>query len=246
MTDLPVALALLTRLPLPRLPDAAFGRQARAVWAFPFAGLAVGAMGALAAAVATALGLPPSIAAGLCLMAQALGTGAMHEDGLADTADGFWGGWTVERRLEIMKDSRIGTYGVLALILTVGLRWMALGVVLAISVWPVLAVAVLSRAGLPVLMAAMSGARPGGLSDKVGRPVMGSAVGSVALGLVLAGMILPAALPALLLATILGLAGMAALAWGKIRGQTGDVLGATQQVTEVMGLLALAAILSSV
>ncbi len=56
----------------------------------------------------------------------AMMTGAMHEDGLADTVDGFWGGWTVQRRLEIMKDSHIGSYGVIALVLSLGLRWMAL------------------------------------------------------------------------------------------------------------------------
>ena len=63
--------------------------------------------------------------------AQALATGALHEDGLADSVDGFWGGATRERRLEIMKDSRIGSYGALALILSVLIRWTALSALLA-------------------------------------------------------------------------------------------------------------------
>ncbi len=72
------------------------------------------------------LGLGSGIVAAMVLAAQAMITGAMHEDGLADTADGLWGGWDKARRLEIMKDSHIGTYGVMALILTVLVRWSAL------------------------------------------------------------------------------------------------------------------------
>lgn len=87
--DVQLALALLTRLPLPgqALPD----RGAGAAWAWPLAGVAVGGLAALTAALALAVGLPATVAAALALAVQALATGAMHEDGLADTADGLWG-----------------------------------------------------------------------------------------------------------------------------------------------------------
>lgn len=236
-----VALALLTRLPLPRLPDSAFARQSQAAWAFPLAGLAVAAPAAGLGALALAAGLPAAAAAGLILTVQILLTGAMHEDGLADTADGFWGGFTPERRLEIMKDSRIGTYGVLALVLSVGLRWVALTAAVQLhGLWIVPAVALLSRAGLPTLMCALPPARAGGLSRGVGRPDWlraGLALGlGLGLGVALGG---PEMIPA---AALVGLAvtGLAALARSKIGGQTGDILGAAEQLAQIAALLVLA------
>ncbi|MCE8009792.1 adenosylcobinamide-GDP ribazoletransferase [Aestuariivita sp.] len=243
LLDLPVALVLLTRLPLPALPDAGFAREARAVWAFGLAGAVVGGIGAAVASIALGLGLAPVLAAGLCLGAQMIATGAMHEDGLADTVDGFWGGWTAERRLEIMKDSHIGTYGVLALVLSVGLRWLALSVVLNGSVLAVIAVAMLSRAVLPTLMAALPRARPGGLSDRVGRPPMAAAGLAAALGVFGVVACLGAQAAPVLLVTLLAAGGMAALARAKIGGQTGDVLGATQQMIEIACLLVLSSTL---
>lgn len=238
-----VALALLTRLPLPALPDQAFERQAHASWAFPLVGFAVGAVAGVIAYIALGIGLPVWIAAGLALAAQIIVTGAMHEDGLADTADGFWGGWTPDRRLEIMKDSQIGTYGVLALLISVGLRWAALSVVLSHSVWVLLAVAIASRMGLPALMAVLPRARPDGLSDRVGEPPAPSVLLSGFIGLVLVGVVLRTDMAVVVLATILAVWACGAVARAKIGGQTGDVLGATQQVTELACLIALAAAL---
>ncbi|SDD96635.1 adenosylcobinamide-GDP ribazoletransferase [Ruegeria marina] len=240
--DTALAMVLLTRLPLPKLPEVAFARQAAAVWAFPLAGLAVGLLACLAGALAQAGGLSPLAVAGSMLVVMVMSTGAMHEDGLADTADGLWGGFTPERRLEIMKDSRIGTYGVLALILSQVLRLAALAALAASgALWSLLAAAVWSRALMPVLMAALPNARGAGLSQSVGRP----APAPVALGLALAcGLSLlvagfAAGIPALLAA--LAALGLAALARAKIGGQTGDILGAAQQVAEIVFLLALSA-----
>ncbi|MEC7259603.1 MAG: adenosylcobinamide-GDP ribazoletransferase, partial [Pseudomonadota bacterium] len=151
--DILVALALLTRLPLPRLPDAAFQHQARVVWAFPLAGLIVGGLGALAGMLALHAGLPATVAAGLALVVHCAATGAMHEDGLADTLDGLWGGHTRERRLEIMKDSTVGAYGAIALVLSLGLRWALFAALLPVAPGAIVAAACLSRAGMPVLMA---------------------------------------------------------------------------------------------
>ncbi|MEM6375220.1 MAG: adenosylcobinamide-GDP ribazoletransferase, partial [Pseudomonadota bacterium] len=120
--DLGRAVALLTRCPVPDFLLAPGGDRAgaHAAWAYPIAGLIPGALAALFGSLAMFFGLGPAIAALSALGMAAFVTGALHEDGLADCADGFWGGWTPERRLEIMRDSRIGTYGVLTLIVIIG------------------------------------------------------------------------------------------------------------------------------
>ena len=166
----------------------------------------------------------------------------MHEDGLADTADGFWGGWTAERRLEIMKDSVIGSYGVIALILGLGLRWLALSAILAQGASAfevVIAVAVLSRAPLPLLMTALPKARPGGLSASVGAPGNGPSVASLGLGLGLATLMVGPMIWGAFLVAVAMVGGLAVVARRKIGGQTGDVLGAAQQLAEVALLVVL-------
>ena len=239
LRDIALALVLLTRLPLPRLPEAAFARQAQAGWAFPLAGLAVALPACALGALASAAGLPPAVAAGLVVVAQVMLTGGMHEDGLADSADGLWGGMTRERRLEIMKDSRIGSYGALALILSAGLRWCALTGLIAGGAWgAVIAAALLSRAGLPALMVALPHARPGGLSHAVGRPGRGPAWAAVALALLVALLLTGSAALAAAIWAALAVAGMSALARAKLGGQTGDILGAAQQLAEIATLLA--------
>lgn len=243
--DILLSLLLLTRVPLPHLPDSWFSRQAQAVWAFPIVGAGVGAMAALAMVCAQVLNLPAPLSAGLALTVLIVVTGAMHEDGLADTADGFWGGFERARRLEIMKDSHIGTYGVLALILSLGLRWAALTAVLPhFGPWAVVAVAALSRAGMPVLMLSLPNARDTGLAHRVGTPSRRPAL----VGIALAGLIALALLgtgPAILcLFTCgLGLVGLHYLAQAKIAGRTGDVLGAAQQIGEILCLLTLASLI---
>lgn len=241
--DVALALVLLTRLPLPALPDAAFRSQARAGWAFPLAGLAVAIPAGLLGWAAMSVGLPATVAAGLVVAAQVMLTGAMHEDGLADCADGFWGSWDIARRLEIMADSRIGTYGTLALILSVGLRWAALAALLPqTGIGAVIAAAVLSRAGLPALMTALPPARAGGLSRGVGTPGWPVAALAVMLGLTLA-FVVPvwSALTAATFAAV-AVAATGRLARTKIGGQTGDVLGATQQISEIVVLFTLLAL----
>lgn len=238
--DIGLALVLLTRLPLPTLPKAWFQHQAQAAWAFPLAGLAIVLPACGVAALALWLGLPASIAAGLMLAVQILLTGAMHEDGLADTADGFWGGFTTERRLEIMKDSQIGTYGVLALILSVGLRWLALTTLISqMGVWPMLTVAALSRVTMPVLMVTLPNARSAGLSHSVGRPSTVALTIGLGLALLFSLLLIGSTTFAILVAMTLTTFGLGLLARAKIGGQTGDVLGASQQIAELTGLLIL-------
>ncbi|PJJ85355.1 cobalamin-5'-phosphate synthase [Brevirhabdus pacifica] len=245
---------LLTRLPVP-LDDAAFAAtgpqgestrgQGRLVWAFPLVGAIVALLALLPAGLAAWWGLAPGGVALLVLAGGVLLTGAMHEDGLADLADGFWGGWTRERRLEIMKDSRVGTYGVLALILSLLARWWALSTIFAGGAFwaPVLAAAVLSRAAMGVTMASLDHARADGLGQSFGRTPALPAAGGLGLAVVLALVVIGwAALPALIFGAAAALA-LALLAQAKIGGQTGDVLGAQQQVTEIAVLMVLASIL---
>ena len=117
-------LRFFTRLPIPEAKGSD-GNLAGAALAFPFAGLSVGLLCALVWWLATAL-VPPLPAAGVTLLFGILITGALHEDGFSDCADGLGGGFTRERALEIMRDSRIGAYGACALVFTVGLRWSGL------------------------------------------------------------------------------------------------------------------------
>ncbi|MEM8729065.1 MAG: adenosylcobinamide-GDP ribazoletransferase [Pseudomonadota bacterium] len=240
LEHLSVAFALLSRLPVPPVRAGAFDRQDRAVWAYPVVGLVVGLLAAGAGLLALRLGLAPGIAGLLAVTVQVVVTGAMHEDGLADTADGLWGGLTPERRLDIMRDSRIGTYGVLALILSVGIRVQALALLLPLGGTGVAALAVAamtSRAIMPALMAALPHARKDGLARQVGRP----GVAPVALG---GGIALVAALVAFgpmglgaCLAALLAGAGLGLLARARLGGQTGDILGASQQIAEIAVLL---------
>ncbi|MEP1961933.1 adenosylcobinamide-GDP ribazoletransferase [Tateyamaria sp.] len=235
--DVPVAFVLLTRLPLPPLPHSAFKHGARAVWAYPLVGLGLGLIVSGLAWLA-ALALPSAIVAGLVLGALVMLTGAMHEDGFADTADGLWGGHDAARRLEIMKDSRIGAYGVLALVLAMGLRWQGL---VDVTWGGIITALVVSRAMMVPLMRALPHARNNGLAHSVGRPEMGDV--SLALGI--------AAVLAVLFSGVTGIialiiaaavtVGMGALAKAKIGGQTGDILGATQIATEIAVLLVLVA-----
>ncbi|UWQ31661.1 adenosylcobinamide-GDP ribazoletransferase [Leisingera sp. M527] len=243
--DILLALVLLTRLPLPHLPATAFQRQAKAVWAFPLAGLAVSLPAALVASFALHMSLPAAVAAGLALAVQVMLSGAMHEDGLADTADGLWGGFTRDRRLEIMKDSRIGAYGVIALILGFGLRWSALAALItAAGAWPLLALAMLSRAVMPALMLALPNARAAGLSQTVGRPRALPCFLAALLAIVLSLPLIGAAAWPAALAMGASALGLGALAKARIGGQTGDILGAAQQFAEVAGLLTLLALCS--
>lgn len=247
LRDCGVAFVLLSRVPL-QLPDQWFeGRMAAALWAAPLVGLVLGIVGAVIGWAAVALGLTPSISAVLVLGAMIVMTGALHEDGLADTADGLWGGWDTENRLRIMKDSQIGTYGVLALFVVLGVRWLAIAQVLSIGAGfqALIAVAVLSRVPMVAAMRVMAPARPDGLAGHVGRPGMAVVSAALVLGLVI-GMTALGIGGVLAVAGIMGLASLWIGLTAKLRigGQTGDILGAMQQMSETAGWLMVLVLLS--
>lgn len=238
VADIWTSIALLTRIPV----QARFDRPAQAAWAYPLAGLPVALLAAIVVFVVLWLGVAPALAAGLWIATTAILTGAMHEDGLADCADGFWGGFEKSRRLEIMKDSQIGTYGVLALLLSTGLRWFAVMSLIEGGAWfwPLLALEILSRATMPAMMHHLPHARDTGLSHAQGQPPQTTAMMAAALGFGLCFLCLGWVAIKLALLTALLSFGAAQLAKHKIGGQTGDVLGATQQLVLITGLLALA------
>lgn len=241
LEEFKLAVMLLTRFPAGQLREPLPPMQ-DAAWAYPLAGLLVGLAGALAIMACLLLGLNPVIGAFLAAAATALATGAMHEDGLADTADGFGGGRTRERKLEIMRDSRIGTYGVLALVLATGLRASALAgaATLSQAAAVLVAVAIASRAPLPTIMATLPPARADGLGRSAGRPDAMRCAAAAFIGFLALLLVAPPVLAIFAaFAAALAAAGMAALSMRQIGGQTGDTLGATQIVCEICLLLAL-------
>lgn len=250
MAEAHLAFVFLTRLPLPRLSEAAARTPlARAVWAFPLVGVVVGLITAGALHLAHLLDLPAAVAVLLAIAAGLLATGALHEDGLADVADGFGGGATKERKLEIMRDSRIGTYGVLALLVAVGLRWAALTALLetagvAAASAAVVMAAVLSRTAVPLAMAMLEPARGDGLGATAGRTEAAPVAVAVALAAAAAWLLLPHALLAPVFAFgLIAVLLVAGLARRHIGGQTGDVLGAVEQVAGLTVLVTLVALL---
>lgn len=240
-----VAAVFLTRLPL-RLasadPTAAgpvpVGEAARG---FPTVGAGIGAAAALVYAVAASIDLPPAVAAVLAIGTMVLVTGGLHEDGLADMADGFGGGRDRDHILTIMRDSRIGAYGVLALILVIGLRILCVAELHGASTaaLALIAAAAGSRAVLPVALHYVRAARTDGLGHDAGRPSRRMLIDGTALGaaLVLIGLG-PFGGALAILASALATWWIANLAVQRIGGQTGDVLGAIQQTVETIILLA--------
>ncbi|MDA9430605.1 adenosylcobinamide-GDP ribazoletransferase [Bradyrhizobium sp. CCBAU 51627] len=240
IADLRIATSFVTIVPVASAKPAGDGAIARATWALPAAGLLVGIAGAASYSLASKLGLAPGVAALLALATTTLVTGALHEDGLADTADGFGGGRTRERKLEIMRDSRIGAYGVCALILSFGLRWSALAAIGRPSAVTLALIAAhaAARAGVPAFMSLVAPARPDGLSASAGAPPGRSVAASFALGTLALTLALGPgkALAGLILLSLAGLV-LARLAIRQIGGQTGDILGAFEQACEILILL---------
>jgi adenosylcobinamide-GDP ribazoletransferase len=243
--DIAACIGFYTRLPIGHtLSDARPFIETQ--WAAPVAGAVVGLGVGLTLWLGTALGIPTTIAAALALALGIALTGALHEDGLADMCDGFGGGRTRERKLEIMRDSRVGTYGVLALVLSALTRWAALTSLALMSpitmVLAIVAAHAASRATIPALMMRLPAARRDGLSATAGTPAHEIATLAIILGAVFAlgsGLAFATLAVVLLGATLLLVEHMAKK---HIGGQTGDVAGALQQFGEII-LLTLAATL---
>lgn len=237
--DAGLALSLLTAIPTPvRWPED--GRTQVAGW-FPFVGAVVGAVGYGAVklgAVTGVLGRAPYLVAALVVALWAVLTRLLHWDGLADVADGYWGSHDQQRRLEIMSDSHTGAFGATAVALATVIEVAAIGSFVATHQSPVLLVPVFARFAATAAAWLGKPARPGGLGRSVvGRPS--------ALALLICGATLVLALLTLwrgygLLGMALGGMGLL-LAFGvphvlalRFGGVTGDVMGASVLVTEVL------------
>lgn len=242
MSGLAGAVSLLTRFPVSRRVDPA-GLAAAVPW-FPVVGLAIGVVVAGTYAGLTQV-LPPVLAAALATLGGAVLTGAFHEDGLGDVVDAFAGGWTRERRLEILDDPRLGTFGVLAVAGTFVVRVTAIATLDAWSALALLpAVHALSRLAGILLMRRLPLATPDGLGASYAARLGGTGEAAAgALAIVPAAALIGAwSVPAVALCA-LAAAVVGAWARSKIGGITGDVLGATQQVAELALLLMGAAVL---
>ena len=238
------ALAFLSRITVPQSWfDGYSGSLADTVRGFPLAGIIIALPASLVLFAGDLLDLPEAVTALLAITTLIVTTGGLHEDGLADVADGFYGGSSTERRLEIMKDSSIGSYGTLALIISTLLRTALLATILdELDVFQVILVIIgteaVNRGVLVKFWQSLSSVRAGGVADSAGAPnataanfalIFASVAGATGYGA--AGGPLAVILAACL--TALVFFGFSALCRTKIGGQTGDTLGAMQQMATI-------------
>lgn len=236
--SLSTSLAFLTRIPLPSFLFRDHIAASSAAWAFPLVGLLIGAVLAVLLCLLTVLGLHSVLVAILVLGASILLTGALHEDGLGDVADSLSGG-TRERKLAIMKDSRLGTFGVLALILMAALKlafFVALveGFNWCLVLASVIGASVVSRALMTMIWSVLPAANATGLGAE--RPSLFTGVLALAFGCAVLVALVPLAGMVVLVGTVWAVivaAAFAVFARWQYGGVTGDVCGATQMLTEL-------------
>ena len=236
MSGLLGALQFLTRIPI--RTHTAIEHHRVVPW-FPIAGVLIGAVVGGVAAGLTEL-VPPIVVGAVAVAVGLLVTGAFHEDGLADVADAFGGGWTVERRLEILKDSRHGTYGVAALATSIVIRVAAAASIAgpAALFASFVAAHALGRSAAVVAMKAAPPATESGLGVSAAtalRPAptaLGLAAGTAVVAVLTGWWVV-----AFLAAAAVGIGATVWLAVRKIGGLAGDVLGAVEQVVECLVLV---------
>lgn len=220
------------------------GWLAEASGMFPLIGVLIGSAASLTMLLAYQINLHPLACALIAVLTAVLLTGALHEDGLADFADGLGGGRSIEQRLAIMRDSRIGTFGTLALVFNIGLRTTLISQQTSFenAALAVIAAATVSRAALPAVMRWLPPARTDGLAFVAGTASPTQVTTAISLACVVALILLGigpaiAAVACAVLAAII----IALIAKRLLGGQTGDVLGAVQQTVEIFVFAAIAA-----
>ncbi len=247
------AVQFFTRLPIPSWVGHDAQQLGQTVRYFPAVGLLVGAFCAATYAAAAHL-LPLSLATGLSIAAGILMTGAFHEDGLSDFADGLGGGYTREKALAIMKDSRIGAFGAIALIIALLLKYQSLLSLGDKHSLIYVSSAMIAAHSISRLMAASlmltqryiredadARAKPAALQPGLASSVIALITGILPLLLLSVSGARLASLFAALACALLMRAYLARLLKKRLGGYTGDCLGATQQLTELafyLGLLA--------
>ncbi len=243
-----LAWTLLTRIPVPRFRLRTRANLGSAFWAYPLVGAAVGAIGAAVYSISIELGLGMLSPFAMALVAMTLATGAFHEDGLGDFMDGIGGGHTRERKLEIMRDSRLGTYGVMALV-TLFLLSTTLLFELENTGWQpaiggfasvLICVAAFQRAAIGVPLILLKPVRSDGLAADTPQPRCRIAALGIFIATLISMMLLgPVATLVLLAASMLTALGVTWLAWQQLGGRTGDALGATASLAGVVSVAAL-------
>lgn len=244
------AIGFLSRLPIPsRFFSEEDGPLSATARTFPLAGVLIALPSALLIAGLTAAGAPAFVGGALVVLVQVAITGALHEDGLADTADGLGVGSDRERALSIMKDSRIGVFGAVALMLSLMLRTASFAAIVAhghplAAALAVLGLAAASRAAMVWHWQALVSARPDGVAASAGTPDETATNWAIATGVAIVVICLLSGF-----GVVAGVASLAAIAVAtalfnrhadaRIGGHTGDTIGAAQQIAEVTGLVAL-------
>jgi adenosylcobinamide-GDP ribazoletransferase len=246
--DLAASLRFFSILPLPAPAGPAGPAFSDFAWAAPLAGALIGLLAAIALAIAVRLGLPPSLAAVAAVAALVLVCGGLHEDGLADFADGLSAGRSRDERLAIMRDSRIGAFGAIALTLALAARVAAIAALVGggggRAAAALIVAGAAARLGALVPLTALAPARSDGLGASAGRLApatffaAAAATAAVALVVGLVDLGIVRALSAAALAAAAA-AGIAALAQRRLGGQTGDVAGAAEQAAEIAALAGL-------
>ena len=244
------ALGFLTRFPIPgHYFEGGAQPVSQASGAFPLAGLIAALPAALFLLIAPWLTVPPLLAAVIAVAISIGVCGALHEDGLADTADGLFGGKDTLDRLDVMKDSRNGTFGTLALVLSLAVRIAALAAIASESslsaAFALLCASAASRTALVWHWFELPNARPGGTADQAGTPDRGQLNFALVTGMPLAFFLafLAAGIDSVvLMASLIALSAIffVRLCREKIGGHTGDTLGAAAQIAEISALIALA------
>jgi adenosylcobinamide-GDP ribazoletransferase len=235
------AVALITRIPV---PDKTFeGDQSNLPidWAYPLIGLLLALPIYLTGLLLLSLRFDSGLVAATTVVFLIMSTGAMHEDGLADTVDGFWGGWDKENRLKIMKDSHVGTYGIIALIFSILIRWYCIKLSIDQNLFFVAIVTscTLSRSFMTFYMWTTPCAKEVGLSANTGRPDDVSTTIAFLIGLITTILLLGIKSVAVLALCFVVLWSAKTISTKKINGQTGDTIGAVQQICEVCILCAI-------
>ena len=189
-----LAVVFLTRLPVRLSKNIENQQLAEVIWAFPLVGVLVGGLASLAMLISYEIGFPAMVCGLIAVVSQVLITGALHEDGLADVADGFGGGNKVNKKLKIMRDSRVGTYGVLALVFSVTFRASVIAGMTSqlIAVLALITAGAVSRACVAVAMNQLDLVRSDGLASRAGQPTNEAMLVTFALGGAIAFLLLGA------------------------------------------------------
>lgn len=250
MEEFLLAQTLLTRIPAPKFELETQANHGSAFWAYPIIGALVGAIGAVGYAGALYVGLGAQVSVVIAMAAMVLATGAFHEDGFADYCDGVGGGLTRSKKLQIMRDSRLGTYGATAL-----LFWFALTAILyaelATATWQphlggmaavFICVSALQRACIGVPLLLLSPARDDGLTAD--SPPTSLGLVAIAFAIVTVACAVCFGVGTGLMVVALAIGASLLMTWNAskyLRGRTGDALGATATVAGIVALAALAA-----